>query len=167
MKVYFLFGKAGAGKSYVGNFIQLNFNIPHFDAEELLTNEMKNSIATARQFTQEMINTYMITVKEKIKIFYKSIPENSAVVISQAAYRNINRLDILKEFPEIKFVMIHAESEICLARINARNNGVTASYAKEMEQYFELPEPGFNYTIIDNNEETHPLLFDRIQAMFE
>lgn len=167
MKVYFLFGKAGAGKSYIGNFMQSHFSAIHFDADKLLTPEMKDFIAHDKQFTQAMVNVYMTKIKEKINFFYTNITDNSAVVITQAAYRNINRLDILKAFPEIIFILIHAESEVCLTRIRVRNHGVTVPYAKAMEPYFELPEPGFNYITIDNNGATQEALFERIKAIFD
>ena len=127
MKMYFLFGKAGAGKNYVGDFMQAHFNVTHFDADKLLTDEMKDFIANGKQFTQE--------------------------------------LDIMKTFPAIIFVMIDAKSNVCLARIKKRHHGVTATYAKAMEHYFELPDPKLNYKIIDNNEGTDELLFASIQAL--
>ena len=165
MKMYFLFGKAGAGKNYVGDFMQAHFNVTHFDADKLLTDEMKDFIANGKQFTQEMVNHYMSGVKEKIDFFYKNSADDSIIVISQAAYRNINRLDIMKTFPAIIFVMIDAKSDVCLARIKKRHHGVTATYAKAMEHYFELPDPKLNYKIIDNNEGTDELLFASIQAL--
>lgn len=165
MKIYFLFGKAGAGKTYVGNLMQSHFNAIHFDADKLLTREMKDFIAQGKQFTQEMVNVYMTRIKEKINFFYTNITDNSAVVITQAAYRNINRLDILTAFPQIIFVLIHAESEICLMRIETRNHGVTVPYAKAMEAYFELPYPGFHYITIDNNGVTQETLLEQIRTI--
>ncbi len=148
MKIYILFGKIGSGKSFVGDHLQNNYGFHHFDGDWILTDKMKEFVEHGKKFTQEMVDEYTENLKEKIKFFYDhyTIP----IVISQGLYRNKNRLDILKEFPNIQYIFIHADDKLCYDRVETRKNWITLSYAMEISQLFESPH-GFNYATIINN----------------
>lgn len=148
-KVFILFGKTGVGKSYIGEYLQQHHGFLHFDADQLITEPMKQCIVLGEQMRQEMIDDYMEIVKGKIRYFYHGdFPE--PVVMSQALYRNKNRLDILNEFPNIHMVLVEADEALCYQRIQARNNAVTVTYAKNISALFESPQ-GFDYAVIDNH----------------
>ena len=85
MKIYILFGKSGSGKNYVGDYLQNQYNWLHFDADQIITDDMKDCIRLGKQMSVEIIDTYMEILKENIKFFYKT--QNVPTVISQAMYR--------------------------------------------------------------------------------
>ncbi len=95
-----------------------------------------------------MIDRYMDDLKQQICYFYEHATQ--PVAISQGMYRNKNRLDLLREFPNLQFVWVKASDAICYQRIKQRNNAVTVAYARKIIAVFEPPE-GFAYMTIDNN----------------
>ena len=148
MKIYILFGKAGSGKNFVGDYLQNHYHWLHFDADQILTEEMKEYICLEKQMPAELIDEYMRILKIKISFFYETV--TVPVVISQAMYRNKNRLALLTEFPNLQFVWVTAEDEVCYQRIKRRHNHVTVNYAQKISVLFE-PPVGFNYLRIENN----------------
>ena len=148
MDITILFGKAGSGKSFIGEYLKNHYHWLHFDADQLLTNEMKEYIRLEKQMPVELIDEYMEILKHKIRDFYKT--QTMPLVISQAMYRNKNRLSLLQEFPKLKFIWVTADDKICYERIKQRNNDVTIVYAEKISSLFEPPE-GFNYGLVENN----------------
>lgn len=148
MSIYFLFGKSGSGKSFIGDYLQNHYNWFHFDADQLLTKEMKQYIRLENQMPVELIDEYMEILKIKIANFYQI--QTKPIVISQAMYRNKSRLKLAQEFPQLQFVWVTADDQICYQRIKQRHNNVTVSYAQKINPLFELPE-GFNYDLLEND----------------
>ena len=150
MSITILFGKAGSGKSFIGEYLQNHYHCLHFDADQLLTDEMKKYIRLEKQMPVELIDEYMEILKRKIRDFYQT--QTIPLIISQAMYRNKNRLSLLQEFPQLKFIWVTADEKVCYERIKQRNNSITVSYAEKMSLLFELPE-GFSYGLIENNDQ--------------
>lgn len=149
MNIYIFFGQSGAGKSFLANQLQENNGFLHFDGDQILSPKMINFITQGKVFTQSMVDEYTELLKQKIRFFYET--SNGTVIISQGLYRNKNRLEILKEFPNIQFFLITADAEKCYERIQGRTNGITVEYAQKISPLFE-PPTGFDFIKIDNNK---------------
>jgi adenylate kinase family enzyme len=72
MKIFILFGKAGCGKSFVGDFLQNRYHWLHFDADQMITDKMKEYIRLEKQMPVALIDEYMEILKTKIKYFYET-----------------------------------------------------------------------------------------------
>lgn len=148
INIYFLFGKAGSGKSFIGNYLQNHYHWRHFDADQLLTAELKTHIALEKPMPEALIDDYMAILKKQIRDFYQA--PTVPVVISQAMYRNKNRLNLQQAFPRLRLIWVTAEDSICYQRIQQRNDSLSLRYAQKITTLFEPPE-GFSYEIIANN----------------
>lgn len=148
MSIVILFGKAGCGKSFIGDYLKNHYHWLHFDADQLLIEVMREYIRLEKQIPVEFIDEYMEILKGKIRDFYQT--RTTLIVISQAMYRNKNRLSLLQEFPQLRFVWVTANDNIRYERIKQRNNSVTVSYAEKISPLFESPT-GFHYHQIENN----------------
>lgn len=133
--ILFFYGLAGAGKSFVGRHIADNLGIPYYEADELLTDEMKQAIITGQPITQEMVDKFMLVIISFIKNLLATGIND--FVISQALYRIKNRAQIAHEFPNIQFIEVTASDEIIFDRLAKRNDWVSTQYAKEMQRHFQ------------------------------
>lgn len=158
MLIYIFFGKTGSGKSFLANYLQDHYNFFHFDGDQILTADMKEYISKNKTFTQTMVDEYTTVLKEKIKSFLSDYQR--PIIISQAMYRNKNRLEILTEFPYIQFVLINAQELTCYQRIKSRNNWVTPEYAQKISVLFD-PPCGFNFIEINNDDSVDIQLINR------
>jgi gluconate kinase len=148
MNIYFLFGKAGSGKSFIGNHLRDHYHWHHFDADQLLTEELKTCIALERLMPTTLIDDYMAVLTRQIRAFYET--QTKPIVISQAMYRNKNRLDLQQTFPSLQLIWVTAEDSLCYQRIQQRNDTLSVRYAQKIMPLFEPPE-GFTHDLILNN----------------
>lgn len=143
-----LFGLAGSGKTYVGKLLSVKSDFYFWDADEALTDEMKEYIRDKRSFTQAMRDRYFSIVIERMKIL---CTEHEHVVVSQAFYKNKNREQVLSEFPDSLFIQVSVEFKALLKRLRERNNSVDEDYATQISVNFEAPT--HQYYLINNNLE--------------
>lgn len=162
--VYIIFGKAGSGKSYIGDLLENQFDFIHFDGDSILTEEMKSYIREEKTFTQSMVDDYVNKLSETIKNFYDY---QKPVIISQALYRNKNRLELIENFPNIKFILANAKDDICYDRIEKRGNWVSVNYAKQIRSFFEEPKHSIINIENDLNGKTHIILQIKSEKIVE
>ncbi len=145
-RILMLFGKTGAGKNYLARFFEKEFGYYWYDADMDLTPEMVQAVKSKQTFTAEMRARYFDIVKLKIRAL---LPTEKKIVITQGLFKNINRHDLRKEFPMMRWVWVDAEPRVIEKRIRKRNNMVTPEYACKINAYFE--EPDFQCDKIFNN----------------
>ncbi len=146
-RILMLFGKTGAGKNYLARFFEKEFGYYWYDADIDLTPEMVQAVKSKRAFTTEMRARYFDIVKLKIKAL---LPTEKKIVITQGLFKNINRHDLRKEVPMMRWVWVDAEPRVIEKRILKRNNMVTPEYARKINADFE--EPDFQCDKIFNNQ---------------
>jgi adenylate kinase family enzyme len=143
MTIYFLFGKTGAGKTYVANLLSEKKGLLHIDGDEHITEEMREALRSDTQMTREMIKAFIENLIMVIQDQRVRSPDTSFIV-SQALYIDCLRHRLLEAFPnELVFVWIDTEQSLREKRISARffsrDSKVTPSYAKDMDSFFETP----------------------------
>nr|WP_225316876.1 zeta toxin family protein [Legionella longbeachae] len=162
MTIYFLFGKTGSGKSYIGRLLE-QLNILHIDGDKHITPRMLDCLIEDEQMTSEMIDEFVNVLIDIIKTQKEKTPTQS-FVISQAMYLDKNRLKLLNAIPELKFVMIDAPPRLRENFINSRfqnkESKVSPQYAKEMDKFFE--KPSHEIILFENNEKTDEALIEQI-----
>lgn len=146
--IVILFGLTGAGKTFVGQQLSAISPFYFWDADEAITDEMKQCIAEKRSFTQEIRDEYFNLVTNHIKLLCN---QHEHILVSQAFYKNKNRTQLLAEFTHCIFLQVTVDSSIVLNRLRERNNAITEEYAKIIINDFEPPT--HPYFIITNNLE--------------
>jgi|GEM_PF-3064744 len=145
--IIILFGLSGSGKTYIGNILAKYFDFFHFDADQLLTDEMNRYIAENKSFNIDMLEILTQLIIDKISHLKEIYPR---LVISQGLYRNKNRQTIERYFAKNNIIFAHimAIDEVISRRLNLRKSNVTYNYANNIKRNFE---PMKNSIIINNN----------------
>lgn len=66
MTIYFLFGKTGSGKSYIGELLR-QLSIVHIDGDNHITQKMRDCLIEDEQMTPEMIDEFVDVLIDVIK----------------------------------------------------------------------------------------------------
>lgn len=162
MAIYFLFGKTGSGKSYIGGLLE-QLNITHIDGDKHITPRMRDCLIEDEQMTPEMIDEFVDVLIDVIKKQKEKTPKQN-FVISQAMYLDKHRLKLLNAIPELKFVMIDVaqvlRESFITSRFQNKESKVSLRYANEMDKFFEYP----SHEIIqfENNRGTYKNLIEQI-----
>ncbi|KTD22854.1 Uncharacterised protein [Legionella lansingensis] len=162
MTIYFLFGKTGSGKSYIGRLLE-KLNIIHIDGDKHITPRMLDCLIEDEQMTPEMIDEFVNVLIDVIKTQQEKTPKQSFVV-SQAMYLDKHRLKLLNAIPELKFVMIdiapRLRESFITSRFQNKESKISPRYANEMDKFFESP----SHEIIrfENNQEADEILIEQI-----
>lgn len=135
----FLYGWAGVGKSYVGNWIAANAGWPVYHADDDLTDEMRDALARAHRFTDAMRDRYFAIVAARIVALQS---EHEHLVVTQGAYRRRHRAFLRAQVPAMAMVCVMAPEATVLARVAARRDGISIASARALLQDFESPEDG-------------------------
>ncbi|MCL9685631.1 zeta toxin family protein [Legionella maioricensis] len=163
MTIYFLFGKTGSGKSYIGGLLE-KLNIIHIDGDKHITPRMLDCLIEDEQMTSEMIDEFVNVLINVIKTQKEKTPQQS-FVISQAMYLDKNRLKLLNAIPELKFVMIDVAPKLresfITSRFQNKESKVSPRYAKEMDKFFD--SPSHEVILLKNSQESDEILIEQIQ----
>ncbi|KTC90484.1 hypothetical protein OQJ18_01465 [Fluoribacter dumoffii] len=163
MTIYFLFGKTGSGKSYVGRLLEKQ-NILHIDGDNHITPRMLDCLIEDEQMTPDMIDEFVVVLIDVIKNQKEKNPTQS-FVISQAMYLDKHRLKLLNAIPDLKFVMIDVAPRVrenfITSRFQNKESKVSPRYAKEMDKFFETPS--HEIILLQNNQQADELLLQQIQ----
>ena len=168
MTIYFLFGKTGTGKSYVGEILANRTGLSHIDGDKFITPRMRLALANETPITREMIDEFVWVLVDKIKDKLQGGSDVSFIV-SQAMYMNAHRQILLTEFgDQIKLVLIDSDEAIRKKRIEARFESglskVTVACAEEMDPKFEQPlHP--HHTLKNNDQDD--TIYLAFQALFD
>jgi gluconokinase len=148
----FLFGHPGAGKNYVGEILSKHFGYYFWDADLALTAEMKACIANQEVFTQNMRDGFTQIIIENTN----RLCLNPNVVVAQAFFKEKNRRQIAMAFPEAKFILIEANPQTILTRLQLRGNAVDSAYAEKIRAQFEMPR--LLYQSLSNNTDENDII---------
>lgn len=162
MTIYFLFGKTGAGKSYIGRLLE-KLNIIHIDGDKHITSRMLDCLIEDEQMTPEMIEEFVSVLINVIKMQKEKTP-NQSFVISQAMYLDKHRLRLLNSIPELKFVMIDVAPSLresfITSRFQNKESKVSPRYANDMDKFFE--SPSHEIILFENNQKGDEILIEQI-----
>jgi gluconate kinase len=143
-----VFGLAASGKTYVGKLIAEYLGFHHEDADQWVSDEMKQYIEQKLTITDEIREKFTDNIINNIEIIRK---KHDNIVISQALYRQKNRQKIKEHFfdQELKFVQVTASYATIMRRLSNRKDWIDKEYAINMSKNFEPEE---NQAFILNND---------------
>ncbi len=134
----FLFGKLGCGKNFVGRILEEEFGFDFYDADEDLTDAMKEAIRNHQEITDvvrdEFVNIVINRLREKLS-------RTDRLVVAQALFRNRHRHQVLDHFPCTRFVWVQADDAIMYARLPRRSGHIASkTYGEIINRNFETPD---------------------------
>lgn len=146
-----LFGPPGAGKSFIGNLLEDDYDFYFYDADIDLTPKLREAIQNKQSFTQAMRDEYYSVVLDKIDTLTS---KHQNIIVAQAFAKEKNRQELLACFPQAKFIYIDADFARVNERLQKRNDWVTLDYAEKIRKIFEVPM--IEHSVLDNNrDKTH------------
>ena len=109
-----IFGKSGAGKTFIGKQISKNMGFHFYDGDSDLTQEVKDAINANQPFTPEMRDRLYGHLVNRTK---ELLASNENVVLSQALFKNEHRILFFKNFPNAKFVWVDTDNQVIAKRL--------------------------------------------------
>lgn len=148
-----LFGLAASGKNYVGHTIAEHANFYFYDGDTLLSDDMRDFIREKKPFTQIMRDSFTNRMIAKIAELQR---EHADIVFAQALYKEKNREQLLKAYPDAKFIMIESTEENIIARLKKRHDWIDEEYAAKMRVHFDMPQ--IAHHVFQNNNGENEIL---------
>lgn len=92
--IYIFFGKAGAGKTYIGKLYAKEFNALYYEGDLAIPPSMNFAISHNEPITRDIIDEFLLrSLKQKIDDLVVSLKDGQLLIVSQAFY--------LRQFREI------------------------------------------------------------------
>ena len=135
----FLFGLAGAGKTFCGNLISARLGYHCYDLDADCTPAMRAAITEGQPFTDAMRDEFFTIVNDRIKKLKETYPK---VLVMQAAYKERHRAFVASEHPGLALVWVDAPDELITRRLQARGDTVSEQYATKIRANFQPPSEG-------------------------
>lgn len=154
MQLWFLFGKSGAGKSYVGRLCVEVFGFTHYDGDRDLSPAMKQAIAAQRRFTPAMRAEFAVLLAENIRSTWHELarvePHSPGLVVCQGLFKERERGWLHERFPDARWLWVRTEPELLSTRLGQRTaHAASAAYAELINADFEPPQ--LAHDILDND----------------
>ena len=159
--IKFLFGKAGSGKSHIGEAASRLYGFHFHDADHDLPEAFRQAIAAGGGVTEKMREEYLVVM---IATLQRLVSEHLNVCVSQALFRDRMRLRILEAVPAVEFVWVDAPDDVLWARLEARGGHIASRpYAQMVNSLFEVPTVPHAKFVNDDN----PIRFaEQMKAIF-
>jgi carbohydrate kinase (thermoresistant glucokinase family) len=147
--IKFLFGKAGSGKTHIGEAASRSYGFHFHDADQDLPEAFRQAIAAGGGVTEKMRQEYLEAMIVTIR---RLASEHANVCVSQALFRDRMRLRILQAVPAVEFVWVDAPDDVLWARLEARGGHIASRpYAQMVNRLFEAPTVPHARFINDGN----------------
>lgn len=144
--ILYLYGLAAAGKNYVGGVLEESFGFTFYDGDLDLTDELREAVRAEQPFTDAMRDRFYAVVVRRIGELREQVP---FLAFAQATFKERHRQQILAAYPETVFVLVTADFDVRMARLQDGMNPVTADYAQRIDAFFEAPQHAT--MVIDNS----------------
>jgi gluconokinase len=160
--IKFLFGKAGSGKSHIGEVASRSYGVHFHDADRDLPDAFRKAMERGGGVTEEMREEFtaiLIATIERLASAHRD------VCISQALVRNRIRERILQAVPSVELVWVDAPDDVISARLESRPDHIASKpYAEMVNRLFEAPTVPHEKFVNDND----PVRFDaQMRAIFD
>ena len=147
--IKFLFGKAGSGKTHIGEVASRSHGFHFHDADQDLPEAFRQAIAAGGGVTEKMRHEYLAAI---IATIQRLAAEHASVCVSQALFRDRMRLRILEAVPAVEFVWVDAPDDVLWARLESRGDHIASrAYAQRVNGLFEAPTVPHATFINDGN----------------
>ena len=158
--LFYLYGLPGVGKNFVGNIFEKQFNFKFIDADNYLTENMKEKLRERKHFTPEEVSEYHKIIAFNI---FEIKSHYSNLVIAQASLFKKNRNLIKVLNPEIKFIHVKSNYQTINQRIKYRKGYVDKEYSDYLQKFLEISESDLE--IVNSNNDNQNYLIKQIKKI--
>lgn len=135
--IKFLFGKAGSGKSHIGEAANLSYGFYFHDADRDLPDAFRKAVESGGGVTDTMREDFVMTI---IATINRLAALHRDLCICQALIRDRARVRIQHAIPAVEFVWVDAPEEVISSRLESRRGHVaSSSYSQRVNSLFEHP----------------------------
>ena len=160
MSLLILFGPTGAGKTFIGQLIQKQFNYHFFDGDSDLTPEITKALHNMKPITTPMRNQF---INHLIASIEKLSSKHPKLVVAQAFLKQKHRDQLLKKLPQAQFAYINTPPSIRYQRRQKRAlYPWDQTYVKKMDKLFD-PPPN-NSPAINNSSSNQKQLLNQLKT---
>ena len=147
--IKFLFGKAGSGKSHIGEAASHVYGFHFHDADQDLPDAFRKAMEQGGGVTEEMREEFTAIL---IATIGRLASAHRDVCLSQALVRNRIRERILAAVPAVELVWVDAPDDVIAARLERRPDHIASkTYARMVNSFFELPTVPHAKFVNDDN----------------
>ena len=148
-RLLLIFGKPGAGKSYVADIAARSFGYFSHNGDDDLPPQMKELLFQKGTITDAMRKKFAGNIIATVK---KLSEKHENIILHQTFLKEFMRIQILDAFPYAKFILVEADDAIREKRYLKRayfNLGLP--YLRHMTDLFEPVQ--VPHTVLKNNSE--------------
>lgn len=144
-----IFGKPGAGKSYVADIAARSFGYFSHNGDDDLPAPMKELLLQKGTITDTMRKKFAANM---IATVQKLSKKHENLIVHQTFLKEFMRIQILNAFPYAKFILVKSDDAVREQRYLAREYfNLGLSYLRHMTDLFEPVQ--IPHTVLKNNSE--------------
>jgi gluconokinase len=148
-KLIIIFGKPGAGKSFVADILRNTFGYTIHDGDDDLPGDMKLTLDNKLPITDNMRKRFIENIIASTTKLAKNYPK---LVIQQTFLKEFMRKQFIEVFPNAQFILIECDDAIRETRyMKRRYFNLGLPYLQHMSKLFEAPH--IPHALIYNNNE--------------
>lgn len=142
-----LFGQPGTGKNYAGRIFAEDFGFFFYDADDDLPPDMWDAIQRKQIATDAMRAAHLINIIARVAQV-RALTAN--LVVSGGFFREKQRQDFLRQYPDARFVLVETPPDIRRERLLHRQHHLAdLAYAEKIAAQFEPPQ--IDHAVLVNN----------------
>lgn len=157
-----LFGKPGAGKTYVGNVLKEDFGFFFYEGDSDITLPMKKRLEEKKLFTSTMRKLLFNNLAQNISRLRRRYKK---LVVSQTFIKEKYRKEFLQQFPNTLFVLIETDNKIREERLSKRRTLNDILFLRRMAKAFE--EPKVKHAVLLNNRQGKESVKKQLRSLID
>jgi len=141
-----IFGKPGAGKSYVAEILRETFGYTIHDGDDDIPDDMKKALFNKAEITDDMRNRFLANMIASIRTLSR---QHDTLAVHQTFLKEYMRKSVLETFPHAKFILVETDDVIREKRYMERKSfNLGLPYLRRMTHLFDPVQ--IPHTVIQN-----------------
>lgn len=159
--ILIVFGKPGAGKSYVAEILEKQFGYYSFNGDDALPTDMKEKLFHKGTITANMRSRFLANMIDSIK---KLARQHNKLIVHQTFLREFMRKQIIDALPDAKFLLVETDDAIREKRYMKRKYfNLGLAYLRRMTGLFE--QIHIPHLTIQNNIEGPQHIMEQVSGI--
>jgi gluconate kinase len=147
--VIIVFGKPGAGKSYIAEILAGHFGYTRYSGDDAIPPDMNEALLQKAEISDDMRKRFLDNMITTIK---KLSTKHEKLVVDQAFIKEFMRTKLLAEVPSAKFILVECDDALREKRYMERKYfNLGLPYLRLMTNLFEPVH--IPHTVIYNDKE--------------